>query len=205
MNMDSTYTGEYGRLRALRSDFIGAEVLEQLEQKDAEEFIKTLSATPYRKEIDELSALYKPPDLIEVVLNAHVVRMDRNALLSVPPLAKNLVAAFASRRDIENIKIILSAKKLGYSVEHTEVFLMVHRNIPVGTFGGVISRDDYANIIAQKDIEGVVNYIVKYGYGTPLLKYIDEAKRGDISNMILELYIYYYTRLLEAFKFYVGN
>jgi V/A-type H+-transporting ATPase subunit C len=203
--MDSTYTGEYGRLKVLRSEFLGNDLIDSLEQKEADEFIKALGNTGYRKEIDELSALYKPPDLIEVVLNAHMMRMNRSAASGVPPLARNLIAAYAGRWDIENIKVILSSKKLGYSVDKTETFLLVHRNIPVGIFSGVISREDYSNMIAQKDIEGVVNSLVKYGYGTPLLKYMDEAKKGDISSMILALDTYYYSRLLGAFRFYMGN
>ena len=203
--MDSTYTGAYGRLKGLRQEFLSPSFIEQLEQKEPDEFVKTLSTTGYRKEIDELSALYKEPDLLEVVINAHMMRMSRNSAFAIPPLARNMVAAFIGRYDIENIKTILSSKKLGYNVEQTEAFLMVQRNIPVGIFAGLISREDYTNMVAQKDIEGVVNYIVKFGYGTPLLKHLDEARRGDITNMLMALDLYYYTRLLEAFRFYVGN
>jgi V/A-type H+-transporting ATPase subunit C len=203
--MDSTYTGAYGRLKGLRSEFLTADFVEQLEAKDTDEFVKALSNTGYRKEIDELSALYKEPDLLEVVINAHMMRMSRNSAFAIPPLARNLVSAFMGRYDIENIKTILSSKKLGYNVEQTETFLVVQRNIPVGIFAGLISREDYTNMLAQKDIEGVVNYIVKFGYGTTLLKYLDEARKGDITKMLMALDVYYYTRLIEAFKFYVGN
>ncbi len=203
--MDSTYTGAYGRLKGLRQEFLSVDFVEQLEQKDTDEFVKTLSNTGYRKEIDELSGLYKEPDLLEVVINAHMMRMSRNSAFAIPPLARNVVAAFLARYDIENIKTILSSKKLGYNVDQTETFLMVQRNIPVGIFAGLISREDYTNMIAQKDIEGVVNYIVKFGYGTALLKYLDDARKGDISKMLMSLDIFYYTRLLEALRFYVGN
>ncbi|MCL4379765.1 MAG: V-type ATPase subunit [Candidatus Marsarchaeota archaeon] len=203
--MDSTYTGAYGRLKGLRQEFLSLGFIEQLEQKDIDEFVKALSATGYRKEIDELSALYKEPDLLEVVINAHMMRMSRNSAFAIPPLARNIVAAFIGRYDIENIKTILSSKKLGYGVEQTEAFLTVQRNVPVGIFAGLISREDYTGIVAQKDIEGVVNYIVRFGYGTPLLKHLDEARKGDISNMLMALDLYYYTRLLDAFRFYVGN
>lgn len=203
--MDSTYTGAYGRLKGLRQEFLTPSFIEQLEQKDLDEFVKTLSTTGYRKEIDELSALYKEPDLLEVVINAHMMRMSRNAAFAIPPLARNTIAAFIGRYDIENIKTILSSKKLGYNVEQTEAFLVVQRNIPVGIFAGLISKEDYINMAAQKDIEGVVNYIVRFGYGTPLLKHLDEARKGDISNMLMALDIYYYTRLIDAFRFYIGN
>lgn len=203
--MDSTYTGAYGRLKGLRQEFLSPQFMDSLEERDPEEFMKSLSTTSYRKEIDELSALYQQPDLVEVVINAHMMRMNKNAASGVPPLARGIVAAFMGRFDIENIKTILSSKVLGYGVERTDVFLIVGRNTPVGVFAGSITKEEYANMAAQKDVEGVVNYIVKYGYGTPLLKYLDEARKGDISKMLLSLDIYYYTRLVEAFRFYTGS
>jgi len=203
--MDSTYTGAYGRLKGLRQEFLTPDFVEQLEQKDADDFVKSLSNTSYRKEIDELSALYKQPDLLEIVINAHMMRMSRNSAFAIPPLARGIVSAFMSRYDIENIKTIISSKKLGYTVDQTEIFLMVQRNIPVGIFAGLISREDYTNMVGQKDIEGVVNYVVKFGYGTVLLKYLDEARKSDVSKMLMALDLYYYTRLVESFKFYVGN
>ncbi len=203
--MDSTYTGAYGRIKGLRSDFISPAFLEQLEQKELPEFLPTLSSTSYRKEIDELSGMYKGIDLVEAVINAHMMRMARLAAIAIPPLAMNVVSAFLSRWDIENIKTILSSKKLGYTVEHTQAFLTVESGTPIGLFAGLITREDYANMISQKDIEGVVTYAVKYGYGTPLLKHLDEGRKGNISSMLLMLDLYYYARLMNSFRFYMGN
>jgi V/A-type H+-transporting ATPase subunit C len=203
--MDSTYTGAYGRLKGMRSDFLNPAFLEQLEQKEMADFISSLSLTSYRKEIDELSGVYKGTDLVEAVINAHMMRMAHAAATAIPPLAREIVSAFMTRWDIENIKTILSSKKLGYAVEHTQAFLTVQSGTPVGILAGLITREDYANMISQKDIEGVVTYAVKFGYGTPLLKNLDDARKGDISGMLLVLDLYYYTRLTESFKFYMGN
>ncbi len=204
--MDSTYSGAFGRLKVSKSDFLSNAFIDQLEQKDSEEFLKQLSTTSYRKEIDALSQLYTQPDLTEVALNAHMTRMIKNASFAVPPLAKDFVSAYVSKWDIENIKTILSSKVLGYTVENTEVFLTVQRTTPVGLFGGTISREEYIKLIEQKDIEGVANALTKFGYGIILLKYVDEAKKNnDISQMVLALDMYYYARLLQAFKFYNGD
>ncbi|MDE1856647.1 MAG: V-type ATPase subunit [Candidatus Micrarchaeota archaeon] len=205
--MDSTYVGAYGRISALKSDLLGPQVLDQLNQKDIDEFTKTLSNTSYRKEVDSFSGMYKGADLVSVVLSAHMMRMIKAATSPIPPLAKNFVDAYLSKWDIENIKLILSSKRLGYEVEKTESFLMVNRNVPVGTFSGVISREDYINMINQKDIEGVINSLVKYGYGTVLLKYIDEAKSptGTLDRMFLALDLYYFNRLVNAFRMYNGD
>ncbi len=206
MNMDSTYSGAYGRLRVSKSDFLSESLIEQLIQKDPDDFMKLLSTTSYRKEIDALSQLYPYPDIVEVVLNAHMMRMIKNAEFALPPAAKDFVVAYLSKWPIDNIKTILSSKVLGYSVENTETFLTVQRGIPVGLFAGLVTREDYAKMIEQKDVEGVVNLLVKYGYGTILLKFVDEVKKSnDISTMVLALDTYYYSRLLQSFKFYNGD
>lgn len=204
--MDSTYAGKYGQLSVLSTELLSSEFIEQLEQKEPEEFLKSLSSTSYRKEIDAFSTLYQIPDLVEVALNAHAMRMMKNAYMAVPPLARDFVMAYASKWDIENIKLILSSKKLGYSVESTEIFLMVQRNVPVGVISGPISMEEYKEIIEQKDIEAVVHALTRYGYGTVLLKYLNDVLRtGDISEMVVALDLAYYERLLSSLKFYNGD
>ena len=204
--MDKTYTGTYGRLRVLRPEFISSAFIDQLEQKGEDDFVKTLSSTGYKQEIDSFSALYQVPDLVEVVINAHMLRLIRNAVFALPQNARNFIQAYMGKWDIENIKTILSSKQLGYDVEHTEAFLMVERNIPVGTFTGVIRREDYINMIGQKDVDGVVSLLVKYGYGTILLKYLDEYKKTkDLTAMIAALDTFYYNNMINTFKFYNGT
>ncbi len=204
--MDPTYIGAYGRLKASKADFLAPDFVDQLMQRDQDEFLKSLSSTGYRKEIDSLSQLYQMPDLVEAVLNAHMMRMIRNAAFAVPSLARDFISAYVGRWDIENIKVILSSKVLNYAVENTEVFLTVQRGTPVGLFGGTITREDYVKINEQKDVEGVVNALVRFGYGTPLLKYVDEVKRtNDVSSMVLALDTFYYQRLLSTLRFYNGD
>ncbi|MCL5112547.1 MAG: V-type ATPase subunit [Candidatus Marsarchaeota archaeon] len=204
--MDLTYFGAYGRLRANRSSFLSPDYVDQLAQKDSSEFLKSLSDTPYRQQIDRLSSIYKMPELVEVVINAHMVDMIKKASFAMPPIAANFVKAYVSRWDIENIKLILSSKVLGYGVEYTDTFLTVSRGTPVGIFSGMIGSEDYSKIIEQRDIEGVVNSLVRYGYGAILMKFMDDARRSNnVSAMIVALDIYYFERLTESLKFYNGD
>ncbi|MEM3827396.1 MAG: V-type ATPase subunit [Candidatus Micrarchaeaceae archaeon] len=206
MSGDSTYVGKYGQLRVLSTQFLSKEFIEQLAEKSGNEMLEALSRTSYKNEIDALGALYKMPDLFEAVINAHMMRMMRYALFAVPPGAKEFVVAYLSKFDIENIKLVLSSKLLGYDVEQTENFLMVQRNIPAGLVGGIISTSDYKNIIEQKDIESVVKALTRYGYGVVLLKHLDAVKKGNsLVPMILALDIYYYKHLDEEFKLHNGN
>lgn len=203
--MDTTYVGAYGRLQVLRSDFLSDQFVRQLSEKDSGEFLNMLSTTVYRQEIDELSNTYQAPDLAEAVINAHMMRNMRKAGFAIPPLARNFAYAYAARWDIENIKVILSSKVLGYGVSQTESFLIVG-NVPVGTFSGSLDKNDFINMIEMKDIEGVVNYLVRYKYGTVLLEYLEEGKRSnDVTSMILALDSYYYRNLLDSFRFYNGD
>ncbi len=204
--MDLTYFGAYGRLRANRSSFLSPDYVDSLVQKDQSEFLKSLSDTSYRQQIDRLSGIYKLPELAEIVINAHMVDMIRKASFAMPPIAANFVKAYVSRWDIENIKLILSSKVLGYGVEYTDTFLTISRGTPVGIFSGMIGSEEYSKIIEQRDIEGVVNSLVRYGYGTILMKFIDDARRtNNISTMVVALDIYYFERLTDSLKFYNGD
>ena len=204
--MDLTYFGAYGRLRANRINFLSPDYVDQLAQKSKDEFLKSLSDTSYRQQIDRLSSIYKQPELAEIVINAHMVDMIKKASFAVPPPAANFVKAYVSRWDIENIKLILSSKVLGYSVEYTDTFLTVSKGTPVGIFSGMISSEEYSKIIEQRDVESVVNSLVRYGYGTILMKFIDDVRRtNNIAPMVVALDIYYFERLTESLKFYNGD
>ena len=206
MKMDKTYTGTYGRLRVLRPEFLGSSFIDQMDERNEEEFVKSLASSSYKQEVDAFTTLYKVPDLVEVVINAHMLRMIRNATFALPQNARNFISAYMGKWDIENIKTLLSSKQLGYDVEHTEAFLVIERDIPVGIFSGVIKRDDWLGMIGSKDVETVVQQLVKYGYGTILLKHLDEYKKTkDLSAMIAALDTYYFNNLISTFKFYNGT
>lgn len=199
--MDTAYIGKYGQLRVLGTVFLDSGFIDQLSQKKGDEFVKQLSATNYSKEIDGLSGFYKGTDLIEAVINAHMMSSMQNVLFAVPSSALPFVNAYISRFDIENIKLIISSKKLGYRVEQTEAFLVIGRGVPAGLLGAIITKEDYKNILEQSDIEGVVKNLVKYGYGVTLMKSMDDVKKdNDISGMILSLDLLYYDRLIEAYR-----
>lgn len=204
--MDKSYTGTYGRLRVLMPDFLSSAFIDDLSQKSPDDFVKALGSTSYKLEMDSFSGLYKIPDLMEVVVNAHMLRRIRNAISALPQSAKGFIRAYMGKWDVENIKTILSSKKLGYDIEHTEAFLMTERNIPVGTLLGAISREDYINMLSQRDIDGVVALLMKYGYGTILLKYADEIKKTkDLTGAIAALDMYWYSNMVESFRFYNGT
>ena len=203
--MESTYAGIYGKLQTMKIDSLNEHFISQLKEKNVEDFLNLLSSTTYRNEIDKLSGIYKNPDLAESVINAHMVSTINKVSAVIPPSAKEFINAYLSKWDIENIKIVLSSKVLGYDLSHTESFLIVE-DTPVGTLSGTLTKYDFVNMIEQKNIEDVVNYLMKYNYGKILLPYVEDAKKsGEISEIISVLDLYYYNNLLDKFKLYNIN
>ncbi|MCL5008088.1 MAG: V-type ATPase subunit [Candidatus Marsarchaeota archaeon] len=204
--MDSTYVGKYGDLKAASLRFMSSDKVKELMGKSSDEILSALSQTDYREDLDKFVKMYKIPDSVEIAINAHMVGMLRHVYEAVPPLARDFIYAYMSKWDIENIKVILSSKFLGYEVGHSEAFLVIQHDLPVSLVSGIISGADYRTIIEQKGVEEVVSSLVRFGYGALLLKHIESFRRkGSISDMLLALDRSYYSDLMSSFRFYNGD
>ncbi len=204
--MDSTYAGSYGHIKALYLDLLKKDDIDRIKESKKEDFISTLSSTTYKNEIDLFYNRFKEPDIVDIVVNTHFIKNCNNALTLLPATGKNLVRSYLSKIDIQNIKLILAAKLIGKEIELTENMLTVGRGFPAGLSSPLISKEDYANIIAQKDIVETINYLTRYPYGTILLPFSVSAELSrNVSGMSLALDIEYYNELLKNFKFYNGD
>lgn len=204
--MDPTYAGSYGRIKAHTADFLKASFIEQLKNiDDLEEIGRQLSNTSYREDIDALSAMYKNPVLLEMAINRHLITKNKSALFAPPPASKDLIKAYLSRWDIQNIKSIMSSKYLGYDIRESETFLISFRDVPMGIFGGTMSHEDFRVMLSMSSIEDMINYLLKFGY-QPLLQHLDiYRKTKDVSMLYSSLDTFYYSRLLSLLKFYNGD
>ena len=204
--MDSTYAGAYGHIKALSLDLLSKEQINRIKESSKDEFIAILSGTNYKQDIDEVYNRYREEDLIDIVVNTHFLRNCKNAIGLLPSSGKGLIRAYLSRIDIENIKLILAAKLIGKDLQMTENMLTINRGFPLGMQSPMLSKDEYSNIIQQKDLAEVINYLTRYDYGKVLLPFSVSAELGrDVSGMATALDIEYYNGLLKAFKFYNGN
>ena len=204
--MDSVYTGAYGRLKALTIDLLDKKMLDEIERRGKSEFIPTLSNTPYREEIDAFYNMYGLPEAIEVIVNSHMMKNVRNAVKLVPTGARPILEAYMGRWDIENIRLILYSKMRNFSVSGTEAFLVVDRNMPVGTYSGFISKEEYANMIEKSSTEEVIELAAKYWYGTKLMEAINSiSTMADVDKALLNVEIAYYENLMDKFRFYNGD
>lgn len=204
--MDQTYTGVYGRIKALSLDLMSKEKLVALENVSEDDFLSFLSRENYSTEIDRFSSMYGMPDLLEVVVNTHFMRNVNNAITVLPPPAAETIRTYISKFDIRNIELILSSKVLGKDLETTEASIISNRGFPLVSMGGLLSAEDYINMANQKDAQEVMNYLGRTRYGSTIMKTRAAPQTlADVSGIRLALDKEYYTNLRQSFRFYNGD
>ena len=203
----SQYSSSFGRLQAISINLLSKEIMQNLlKAKDDTEIAKILESTWYGPQIEKAASVYQGPELLEIALNRHLVEINKIALEATPFNGKSAVKAYLSKWDIYNIELILSAKSMGRQITETESFLVSSRNVPAGVSAGNIPHDEMKTILSQTGIDGVVNQLVKYNYGTVLMQHLDEyQKTGDLGPMMAALQSNYYQSLFESLKFFQGD
>lgn len=203
----SQYASSFGRLQAISLSLLSKEEMQNLmKAKDEAEMVKSLGSTWYKSEIEKAATIFKESDLLEVALNRHLVYVNKIALEATPFNGKSAIRAYLSKWDIYNIELILSAKSMGRPISETESFLVSSRNVPAGISAGNISHDEMKIILSQTGVDGVVNQLVKYNYGTILMQHLETyQKTGDLGPMMSALQTFYYHNLLESLKFFQGD
>lgn len=203
----SQYSSSFGRLQAISINLLSKDIMQNLlKAKDDTEIVKILESTWYGPQIQKAAAVYQGPELLEIALNRQLVEINKIALEATPFNGKSAVKAYLSKWDIYNIELILSAKSMGRQITETESFLVSSRNVPAGVSAGNIPHDEMKTILSQTGVDGVVNQLVKYNYGTVLMQHLDEyQKTGNLGPMMAALQSNYYQSLFEALKFFQGD
>jgi V/A-type H+-transporting ATPase subunit C len=203
----SPYSSSFGRLQSLSVNFLSKETIQSLlKAEDVTEMTRILEPTWYGPELERAASMYSLPELLEVALNRHLVEINKIALDVTPFNGKPAIKSYLLKWDIHNIELVLSSKMLGRTITETEPFLVSSRNFPAGITAGNISHDEMKIILSQPNIEGVINHLVKYRYGTILMHHLDAfQKTGDLGPMMTDLNKYYYSTLFESIKFFQGD
>lgn len=206
-DVDPTYIGAYGKIKAYSTDFLSPEFVSRVfEAKNIDEIISALYSTFYRQDFDLFSTTSKGIELLSNAINHRLVLRNRISLMGAPAPGREILRAYLSKWDIENIKIILSSKYMGYSLKETENYILSFRDIPLGIFGGRLTHSDFRSLLSQGSIESVVSYLSNYGYGQILLEEMEKYRRiNDISILLSALDKYYFTNLLSSVKYYNGD
>ncbi|MCL5016730.1 MAG: V-type ATPase subunit [Candidatus Parvarchaeota archaeon] len=204
--MDSTYAGAYGYMKVLYTELLKKEELMSLESAETKDFISRLGTTIYKEDLDRFYSMYKEPDIIDIAVNAHFVRMCTKAMVLLPPIGREVIRAYLRKIDIQNIKLVLSAKSLGKEVEVKDYFLTVDSGFPVGSSSPLLSNEDYVNLINQKSVQDIISYLTRFGYSSSLLKFsVSSESSHNTRSISLALDIDYYDRLKRSLKFYNGD
>ena len=203
----SAYASALGRLKPEFTAFLAKETYAQLTAaKDPNEIAKLLDATPYAPDIQAARASYQGVALVEVAINRTFVRRNRHAYEATPFAGRGVVGAYLTRWDLQNIELILSAKAQGRPLTETEDHLVSSREIPAGLYAGVLTLDDFRQLLAQPTLEAVAAALVRYGYGATVLPLVEAFQRThDIFPILHALDAEYYQRVLDAAKFFQGD
>ena len=203
----SPYASALGRLNPEFPAFLSKDVYAQLlATKDPNEFAKVLETTPYADDVARARSTHSDVTMVEVAINRTFVRRNRHAYESTPFAGRAVVGAYLGRWDIQNIEMILTAKAQGRGVTETEDHLVSSREIPAGLYAGAMNLDDFRILLSQPTLEAVVTSLVKYGYGTTILPYLEAFERThNIFPILRALNKEYYRTVLGQARFFQGD
>ncbi len=194
----STYAYSNARIRAMKPDLLTEEtMLNLIHVKSIPEMISFLDSTPYKPYLAELSVEYSGVDLIELALSRQFADTARKVRWLTPRVAKDTINAILERWDVQNIRTVLQAKRIGKGFKEIERYLV---------FAGVLTKEDVKKLMDSKDVEGVVMALVGTKYHPILSAQLDAYKKsGDLIPMINALYKDYYANLSKSVKVHFGD
>jgi V/A-type H+-transporting ATPase subunit C len=203
----SPYASALGRLNPEFPQFLPKETYPLLlATKDPNEFAKVLETTPYADDIARARSTHSDVSMVEVAINRTFVRRNRHAYEATPFAGRAVVAAYLGRWDIQNIEMILTAKVQGRGVTETEDHLVSSREIPAGLYAGAMNLDDFRILLSQPTLEAMVTSLVKYGYGTTILPFLEAFERThNIFPIVRALDKEYYRTVLAQARFFQGD
>ncbi len=200
-----------GRVRAMKTKLIPAEMYPRMQSMDASEIARYLEETQYKDEIDALSKDYSGTELIEHATFANLAKTYRKLLDVSIDEPQFLILEYLRRWDIWNIKTVIRGKFYGASDAEIMKYLVPAGELDAefldgltkkGTVQEVISAfegTDYSSALAQydgKNLASLENALDKLYYfrmeravggtlsvgGGLLLKYV--RREIDIRNLI---------------------
>ncbi|MHC1602895.1 MAG: ATP synthase A1 subunit C [Methermicoccaceae archaeon] len=193
-----TYAYSNARIRAMKPDLLTEDVLLNLiHVKSTHEMITFLDGTVYKPYLAELSVERSGVDLIELALSRQFAATARKVRSFTPRVSKKTVNALLEKWDVQNLRTVLQAKRVGKDFKDIETYLV---------FAGTLSKDDVKKLMDTKDVEGVVLALVGTKYHPILAAHLDAYKKsGDLIPMINALYKAYYDGLSKSVEGRLGD
>jgi V/A-type H+/Na+-transporting ATPase subunit C len=195
MTMDYGYIN--ARMRGMKSRLLSHRSLDDLILKpDIESLIIDLENSPYREDIIEAKGRSSGILCIESALRQNFIRTFRKIqeFSSNEEEAKQYIAIFLHRWDVQNIKTILRGKNI-----HATAGEILECLVPVGELGDVTLKE----LLKQPDVKAVIDLLATWQirYAMPLTDSFPEfAKSKDLATLECALDRYYYSDALATVK-----
>ena len=200
-----------GRVRAMKTKLIPAEMYPRMQSMDASEIARYLEETQYKDEIDALSKDYSGTELIEHATFANLAKTYRKLLDVSIDEPQFLILEYLRRWDVWNIKTVIRGKFYGATDAEIMKYLVPAGELDAEFLDGLTKKStvqevisafegtDYASALAQydgKNLASLENALDKLYYfrmeravggtlsvgGGLLLKYV--RREIDIRNLI---------------------
>jgi V/A-type H+-transporting ATPase subunit C len=169
-----------GRVRAMKTKLIPAEMYPRMQSMDESEIARYLEETQYKDEIDALSKDYSGTELIEHATFANLAKTYKKLLDVSIDEPQFLILEYLRRWDIWNIKTILRGKFYGASEAEIMKYL-----VPAGE----LSLEFLDNMAKKSTVQEVVQAFDGTDYSSALAQY-DGENLASVENALDKLYYF---------------
>jgi V/A-type H+-transporting ATPase subunit C len=169
-----------GRVRAMKTKLIPAEMYPRMMSMDTSEIARYLEETQYKDEIDALSKDYSGTELIEHATFANLAKIYRKLLRVSIDEPSFLILEYLRRWDVWNIKTLLRGKFYGAS--DTEIMKYL---VPAGE----LSEEHLAELAKKESIQEIISAFDRTDYSSALAQY-DGKSLASVENALDKLYYF---------------
>ena len=187
-------TGNYAymsaRVKAKTSKLLKEEDYNKMLMMSVPEISHYISEAGYSKEMNDLGSRHEGIELLEYATYMNMSKQFRSILESANGELKDMVAAYLTKWDFENLKVVLRGKNYGLTLENMREDLVI---------AGSLKEDDLEKLLSAPSIEEALA-IFKSKTG---LSVSDEAIRAYKEDKILtkiedEITKGYYKNVLDS-------
>jgi V/A-type H+-transporting ATPase subunit C len=140
-----------GRVRAMKTKLIPAEMYPRMMSMDISEIARYLEETQYKDEIDALSKDYSGTELIEHATFSNLAKTYRKLGEVAIDEPRFLILEYLRRWDIWNIKTVLRGKFYGASDAEIMKYLVPAGELDVEFLDGLAKKDSIQDVISAFD------------------------------------------------------
>jgi V/A-type H+-transporting ATPase subunit C len=169
-----------GRVRAMKTKLIPAEMYPRMQSMDASETARYLEETQYKDEIDALSKDYSGTELIEHATFANLAKTYKKLLDVSIDEPQFLILEYLRRWDIWNIKTILRGKFYGASEAEILKYLVS---------AGELDNEFLDSLTKKGSVQEVIQAFDGTDYASALAQY-DGKNLSSLENALDKLYYF---------------